>query len=91
MSLRNEDFALYQSLCNPSKPVLTLDQVEFLFESVFSQYGDLAGISHRDVTVRLFQDDTALAELIKYEFDYVLFSSFSYSFSKVDGNWYANC
>ena len=71
----------------------TLSQVEFAFESVFGQYGDLAGINHRDVTVRLFKDDTALTESTMYEFDDVLFLSFSYSFSKVDGNWYAdsNC
>ena len=88
MSYRNEDFALFQSLCNPSNAVLRLDQVEFLFESVFSPFGDLAGINHRDVTVRLFKDDTAITESIMYEFDDVLFSSYSYSFSKVDGNWY---
>lgn len=92
-SLRNNDFALYRSICNPSKSVMTLAQVEFTFVNFFGQYGDLAGINHRDVTVRIFDDDTATTESVMYEFDDVLFSSFSYTYSEVDGKWYAdsNC
>ena len=90
MAMRSEDYALYRSACNPAKKTLTLEQVEFVFDSVFSQYGDLAGYNQRDVTVRIFKDDTALTESIFYEFDNVLFSSFQYSFIKVDGEWYVD-
>ena len=93
LSIRSEDTTEYVESCNPSRAKLSEAQVEFVFESVFSQLGELAGINHRDVTVRTFKDDTAITESVMYEYDDVLMSRYQYSFSKVDGNWYAdtNC
>lgn len=89
-ALRTDDLDSYLALCNPSRSVYTISQLEFVLDNVFSQFGDLAGLNHRDVTVRIFKDDTALTESIMYEFDDVFFESFSYSFNKIDGIWYAN-
>ena len=93
LSIRSEDTTEYVESCNPSRAKLSEAQVEFVFESVFSQLGELAGINHRDVTVRTFKDDTAITESVMYEYNDVLMSRYQYSFSKVDGNWYAdtNC
>lgn len=92
-AIRDEDTFAYVEACNPSRPRLSEAQTKFVFESVFTPYGELAGITHRDVTIRTFDDDTALTESIMYDYDEILFSRFSYGFSKVEGNWYAdsNC
>ncbi|MEE8045667.1 MAG: hypothetical protein V3T49_02385 [Dehalococcoidia bacterium] len=92
-ALRTDDYDLYIATCNPTRSTLNRAQVEFVFESVFSPYGNLKGINHRDVSVRLFKDETAMTESVMYEFDSVLFERYSYSYSKVDGEWYAdsNC
>ena len=89
-ALRTGDLDSYLALCNPSGSVYKISQLEFVLDNVFSQFGDLTGLNHRDVTVRIFKDDTALTESIMYEFDDVFFESFSYSFNKIDGIWYAN-
>jgi hypothetical protein len=92
-SIRAEDTYAYVEACNPTRPRLSEAQTKFVFESVFAPYGELTGITHRDVTIRTFDDDTALTESIMYDYDQVLFSRFAYGFSKVEGNWYAdsNC
>ncbi|MCH7970771.1 MAG: hypothetical protein IH960_06985 [Chloroflexi bacterium] len=89
-ALRTDDLDSYLALCNPARKAMTIPQLEFIFDNLFSQYGDLTGLNHRDVTVRVFKDDTALTESIMYSFDDIFFESFSYSFNKIDGTWYAN-
>ena len=51
LSIREEDTNAYVELCNPSRAKLSETQVKFVFESVFSQLGELAVITHRDVDV----------------------------------------
>lgn len=92
-AIRAENTSEYVEACNPTRPRLTEAQTKFVFESVFASFGELAGITHRDVTVRTFKDNTAITESVMYDYDNVLMSRFQYSFTKVDGNWYAdtNC
>lgn len=92
-AIRAEDSAGYLATCNPTKKKLSTAQLDFVFESVFGPYGELAGMSQRDLTIRTFKDDTALTESTFYEYEDVLFERFSYGFSKIDGTWYAdsNC
>ena len=93
LAIRSENTGEYVESCNPTRSRLTEAQTKFVFESVFTPFGELAGITHRDVTVRTFKDDTAITESVMYVYDDVLMSRFQYSFTKVDGNWYAdtNC
>ncbi len=80
----------YLAECNPTRTVFTVPQAEFFFEDVFSQFGDPAGWNYRDVTVRLYGEDTAISETTIYHFDEVYGEDYSISWSKVDGIWYSN-
>lgn len=93
LALRAGDTAGYLEACNPNRKQMTPAQMEFTFDNVYRQYGDLPGVTMKDVTIRLFKDDTATIESIMYSYDDVMFERFSYSFAKVDGAWYAesNC
>ena len=93
LALRAEDIAGYLEACNPNRKRMTPAQMEFTFDNVYRPFGDLPGVTIKDVTIRLFKDDTATIESIMYSYDDVMFERFSYSFAKVDGAWYAesNC
>ena len=92
-AIRARDFVAYVDACATSKRRISVDQTEFVFNSIWDEYLNVAGMTQREVTVRTFKDDTAFTESVMYEFDEVFVERFSYGFSKLDGVCYAttNC
>lgn len=89
-AMRTQDWNLYLEACNPTRAMFKLPQITFLGEERFNQSGLIAGTSYRDVTVRLYGEDTAITESNLYEYDNLLFENYSHSWTKLDGNWYSN-
>lgn len=89
-AMRTEDWVSYLEVCNPTRSIFTLAQIEFLADNIFNTSGNMAGTNYRDVTVQIYGEDTAKTESNLYEYDTVIFENYSHSWSKVDGNWYSN-
>ena len=60
------------------------------FRAELVDWGDLAGINHRNVTFKLLSDDLASTESSIYSFESLLADGFTYTWSKVDGKWYSD-
>ncbi len=89
-ALRSEDWDTYLEICNPGRDKFKLEQIVFLADTIFNPNGGMLGTNHRNVTVKVYGEDTAITESDYYEFEEHLFEDYSYSWSKVDGIWYSN-
>jgi hypothetical protein len=92
-AIRTRDYAAYVEACAPTSRRLSIEQTEFVFRSIWDEFLDVAGMTQREVTIRLFDDGTALTEAVMYEYDDLFLERLSYGFTKIDGEWYAttNC
>jgi hypothetical protein len=89
-ALSIEDWDGYLAECNPNEHMFTPNQLEFVADTFFKPFGDLAGTNYRNVTVELLGNDLAKTDAALYSFNNLLFSGFAYSWSKVDGRWYTD-
>lgn len=89
-ALAAENWSGYLDVCNPTRDNFTPDQMEFVADTFFSPFGDLAGTNYRNVEVKLFGEETATVSSSLYSFENLLFDGFTYSWSKVDGRWYSD-
>lgn len=87
-----EDWDGFVGNCNPARPVMSVSQAKFMGDNIFSFRVELAGLNYRNVTVRLFDDGTAITTGDEYSFDEPTVEVI-YSWAKVDGQWYfsSNC
>ena len=67
--------------------MFTLDQLEFVADTFFSPFGDVAGINLHGVAVHFFGDDEATTKSNLYSCDNRMADNFTCSRSKVDGRW----
>ncbi len=91
-TINTEDWDAYVGNCNPTRPVMSATQAEFMGENIFTTRVELAGLNYRNVTVRLFDDGTAITTGDEYSFEEPTVEVV-YSWVKVDGQWYfsSNC
>lgn len=87
-----EDWEATVETCDPGRAHMTAAQAELIINIDYLRSHDsLAGLNFRNVTVRIFDDRTALTESDEYELDRPVYSEpVQHSWHAVDGVWYSD-
>ena len=87
-----EDWEATVETCDPGRAHMTAAQAELIINIDYLRSHDsLAGVNFRNVTVRIFDDRTALTESDEYELDQPVYSDpVQHSWHAVDGIWYSD-